>query len=244
MNDSYETKAALLAAKENSDLPVLVSNAYEQGGRLMMGTTPAALVAMLEGLGVDAIGANCSFGPKQLAAVAAQLVKHASVPVFVKPNAGLPQMTDGKVTYDVAADVFADEVADMLQGGVRMCGGCCGTTPAHIAALTARTAGMTPVATAEKTATVIATSGDIFTLGEDETVVSYHLTAAENEEFAAALADEDMDYVTDEAVDQQDEGADLLAVSVAADGIDEAAALKKVVCALQAAVRMPLLLLL
>ena len=242
MSDSLETKAAVLAAKENSNLPVLVSNAYEQGGRLMMGTTPAALVAMLEGLGVDAIGANCSFGPKQLAAVAAQLVKHASVPVFVKPNAGLPQMVDGKVTYDVAAEAFADDVANMLQGGVRMCGGCCGTTPAHIAALTARTAGMTPVAVAAKADTVIATGSDILTLGEDETVVSYHLTAAENEEFAAALADEDMDYATDEAVDQQDEGADILAVSVAADGIDEVAALKNVVGALQSMVRMPLLL--
>ena len=118
MNDSYETKAALLAAKENSDLPVIVSNAYGEDGKLMTGATPSAMVALLEGMGVDALGANCSLGPKQLRSVAEELLKYSSVPVILKPNAGLPKSVDGKTVFDVTADEFSDEVAELIKQGI------------------------------------------------------------------------------------------------------------------------------
>jgi hypothetical protein len=117
MNDSYETKAALLAAKENSTLPVIVTNAYGEDGKLMTGATPAAMVALLEGMGADALGANCSLGPKQLRAVAEELLKYASIPVVLKPNAGLPKSVEGKTVFDVTADEFSDEVAELIKQG-------------------------------------------------------------------------------------------------------------------------------
>ena len=139
MNDSYETKAALLASKENSDLPVIVSNAYGEDGKLMTGATPAAMVALLEGMGADALGANCSLGPKQLRPVAEELLKYSSAPVILKPNAGLPKSVDGKTVFDVTADEFSDEVAELIKQGVRVVGGCCGTTPEYIKALYQKT---------------------------------------------------------------------------------------------------------
>ena len=129
MNDSYETKAALLAAKENSDLPVLVSNAYSENEKLMTGASPAATVAMLEGMGADAIGVNCSFGPDKLAPIVREYLRFASVPVMLKPNAGLPHSENGHTVYDVLPDLFSDITASLVAEGVRVAGGCCGTTP-------------------------------------------------------------------------------------------------------------------
>ena len=137
MNDSYETKAALLAAKESCDLPVFVSNAYGGDGKLMTGAEPAAMVAMLEGMGADAIGVNCSLGPNALRGVVEQYVKYASVPIIVKPNAGLPKSVDGVAFYDVSANDFASEVTELIECGARIAGGCCGTTPEYISSLTA-----------------------------------------------------------------------------------------------------------
>ena len=124
MNDSYETKAALLAAKENSTLPVIVTNAYGEDGKLMTGASPAAMVALLEGMGADAIGANCSLGPKQLRGVAEDLLRVASVPVVLKPNAGLPQVVDGKTVFDVTPAAFAEELSSLTGEGLRVVGGC------------------------------------------------------------------------------------------------------------------------
>ena len=129
MNDSYETKAALLAAKENSDLPVLVSCAFGEDGKLMTGASPAAMVAMLEGMGADAIGVNCSLGPKALSPVVMEYLRLSSVPVLLKPNAGLPAVVEGETVYNVTPDEFARDVAALVHDGVRVAGGCCGTTP-------------------------------------------------------------------------------------------------------------------
>ena len=140
MNDSYETKAALLAAKENSDLPVFVSNAYGEDGKLMTGAEPSAMVAMLEGMGADAIGVNCSLGPKALTPIVREYLKYSSVPVLVKPNAGLPKMIDGKTVFDVLPDAFCADVSNLINEGVCIAGGCCGTTPEYISALKKATA--------------------------------------------------------------------------------------------------------
>ena len=116
MNDSYETKAALLAVKENCDLPVIVTNAYSDNGRLMTGATPSAMVALLEGMGVDALGANCSLGPRQLSGVAQELLENASVPVVLKPNAGLPKVIEGKTVFEVTQSYYKV----LLDGGVKI----------------------------------------------------------------------------------------------------------------------------
>ena len=128
MNDSYETKAALLAAKESCHLPVFVSNAYGEDGKLMTGASPSAMAALLEGMGADAIGANCSLGPDKLSPVIEELLNCSSVPVLLKPNAGLPKEENGKAVYDVSAKDFAAQMEIMIKKGVRIAGGCCGTT--------------------------------------------------------------------------------------------------------------------
>lgn len=135
MNDSYETKAALLAAKENSDLPVFVSNAYSEDGKLMTGASPAAMVALLEGMHADAIGVNCSLGPKALLPIVEEYVKYASIPVLLKPNAGLPKSVNGQTVFDVSPEEFAEDVLIAIKKGARIAGGCCGTTPKYIEAL-------------------------------------------------------------------------------------------------------------
>ena len=155
MNDSYETKAALLAAKENCDLPVFVSNAYGEDGKLMTGANPAAMVAMLEGMGADAIGVNCSLGPKALEGVVEAYLQYASVPVLLKPNAGLPKVVSGKTVYDVLPEAFAADVAALVEKGVSIAGGCCGTTPAYISALVNSCANITPVPVTEKSCTCV-----------------------------------------------------------------------------------------
>ena len=134
MNDSYDTKAALLAAKENSDLPVLVTNAYGEDGKLMTGASPEVMISMLEGMGADAIGANCSLGPAQLRPVVESYVNYASVPVILKPNAGLPRSENGETVYDVDPAEFAGLMKEYAGMGVHIMGGCCGTTPDYIKA--------------------------------------------------------------------------------------------------------------
>ena len=128
MTDSYETKAALLAAKENCDLPIFVTNAYGADGKLMTGAEPKAMIAMLEGMGADAIGINCSLGPRELYSVVDEYLKYASVPIIFKPNAGLPRVENNDAIYDLSRIDFASDVADTVKRGVRAVGGCCGTT--------------------------------------------------------------------------------------------------------------------
>ncbi|MBR5757072.1 MAG: homocysteine S-methyltransferase family protein, partial [Thermoguttaceae bacterium] len=150
MNDSYDTKAALLAAKENSDLAVFVSNAYGADGKLMTGASPAAMVAMLEGMRADAIGANCSLGPDQLVGVMEEYLDYASVPVLLKPNAGLPRTENGKTVFDVYPPEFSESVARLMAKGIRIVGGCCGTTPDYIRAVREKTNRMLPVPVTKK----------------------------------------------------------------------------------------------
>ena len=145
MNDLAETRAALLAAKENSDLHVFVSNSYADHGRLLTGASPAAMVAMLEAMGADAIGLNCSRGPEDLAPLAEEYLRLASVPVLFKPNAGAPVVRDGETVYPMTPEPFAAGVAATVDRGVRCVGGCCGTTPEHIAALSRAAAELRPL---------------------------------------------------------------------------------------------------
>ena len=240
MNDSYETKAALLAAKENSNLPVIVSNAYGEDGKLMTGAAPAAMVAMLEGMGADAIGANCSLGPTQLRGVAEELLQKASVPVILKPNAGLPKSINGKTVFDVTVDEFSDEVAALVKKGVRVVGGCCGTTPEYIASLYSKTSELAPVPIADKKITVVSSYTHAIEFGESPILIGERINPTGKKRFKQALLENDIDYILSEGVNQQEKGVHILDVNVGLPDVDEVHMLKNTVCELQAIINLPL----
>lgn len=240
MNDSYETKAAVLAAKENSDLPIIVTNAYGENGRLMTGANPAVMAAMLEGMGVDAIGANCSLGPKQLMDVMDELLKYCSVPVAFKPNAGLPK-SDGKVTYyDVDADEFAQDIKLSVENGVRIVGGCCGTTPEYIKKVCELTCGMKPKEIEKKTYSVCTSYNKAVFFGEKPILIGERINPTGKKRFKQALLENDIGYILQEAVNQQAKGVHVLDVNVGLPGIDEAQMLTTSVCELQCVTDLPL----
>ncbi|MBE6594106.1 MAG: homocysteine methyltransferase [Ruminococcaceae bacterium] len=239
MNDSYETKAALLAAKENCDLPVFVSNAYGSDGRLMTGASPAAMVAMLEGMGADAIGANCSLGPSQLAPVVEDLLKYASVPVLLKPNAGLPEIKDGKTVYDITPEEFAKEVAMLVGKGVRICGGCCGTTPDYIRALAISNPSV-PAMSEKKNDTLVSSYTHAVNFANAPILIGERINPTGKKRFKQALRDRDIDFILKEGLDQEAAGAHILDVNVGLPEIDEPETIKEVVCALQAVCNLPL----
>lgn len=240
MNDSYETKAAVLAAKENSDLPIIVTNAYGENGRLMTGANPAVMAAMLEGMGVDAIGANCSLGPKQLMDVMDELLKYCSVPVAFKPNAGLPK-SDGKVTYyDVDADEFAQDIKLSVENGVRIVGGCCGTTPEYIKKVCELTRGMKPKEIEIKTYSVCTSYNKAVFFGEKPILIGERINPTGKKRFKQALLENDIGYILQEAVNQQAKGVHVLDVNVGLPGIDEAQMLTTSVCELQCVTDLPL----
>ena len=240
MNDSYETKAALLAAKENSNLPVFVSNAYGEDGKLMTGASPEAMCAMLEGMGADAIGVNCSFGPHQLMPTVEKLLKVASVPVILKPNAGLPKSVGGKTVYDVPPEEFAKSVSDMLKKGVRIAGGCCGTTPQYIKALVELSNCITPQKITKKNLSVISSYTHTVDFKNRPILIGERINPTGKKRFRQALLENDIDYILKEGVNQQEKGVQVLDVNVGLPDIDEKAMLKTCICELQAILELPL----
>ena len=240
MNDSYETKAALLAAKENCELPVFVSNAYGEDGKLMTGADPEAMVAMLEGMRADAIGVNCSLGPKQLMSVVQRMLACASVPILLKPNAGLPQSVDGKTLYDVSPTEFSEAVAEMVKAGVRIAGGCCGTTPAYIAALTERMRSLSPLPIAPKNITAVSSYTHAVVFDDDPILIGERINPTGKKRFKQALIERDIDYILQEGIRQQSCGVHILDVNVGLPDIDENTILTEAVEELQAVLDLPL----
>ena len=240
MSDSYETKAALLAAKENSDLPVFVSNAYGEDGKLMTGSTPAAMVALVEGMGADAVGANCSLEPKQLKGIVDELLKNASIPVLLKPNAGLPMEKDGKAVYSTLPDEFASDLREACQKGVSILGGCCGTNPEYIANIYEATKDLKPVAIEPKNITCVSSYTHAVKFEERPILIGERINPTGKKRFKQALVEKDIDYILQEGVNQQDAGVEILDVNVGLPEIDEVAMLKTAVCELQAIINLPL----
>lgn len=240
MNDSYETKAALLAVKETTDLPVLVSNAYGKDGRLMTGASPAAMVALLEGMGADAIGVNCSLGPKSLTPTVKEYLRYASIPVLVKPNAGLPRVENGATVFDVAPDEFANDVAALVSLGVRCIGGCCGTTPAYIAALTEKTKDLSPLPIEEKTDTLVSSYTHAVTFGDLPVLIGERINPTGKKRFKEALLARDIGYILNEGLSEEKAGAEILDVNVGLPDIDEKSLLAEAVRELQAVTALPL----
>lgn len=240
MSDSYETKAALLAAKENCDLPVFVSNAYGEDGKLMTGADPLSMIAMLEGMGADAIGMNCSVGPKAMARVAEEYIKHSSLPIIVKPNAGLPRTENGITVYDLSAIDFAKEVVAMVKQGVRAVGGCCGTTPEYIRMLADGLKKIKPTEIEKKTETVVSSYTHAVSFENAPVIIGERINPTGKPRFKEAIKRGDMDIIIKEAVGQQECGAQILDVNLGIPGIDEAEVLCDAVCRIQEICDLPL----
>ena len=239
-NDSYETKAAVLAAKESCDLPVIVTNAYGADGKLMTGATPAAMVAMLEGLRVDAVGANCSLGPKQLEKVVDELIASASLPVVLQPNAGLPRVEDGKTVYDVDCGEFASDMLEFAKKGVRILGGCCGTTPKYIEKTVKKLAGLTPAPLADKNITCVSSYTHAVRFESEPILIGERINPTGKKRFKQALIENDIDYILGEGINQQEKGVHVLDVNVGLPDIDEPKMLCRALTELQAVTDLPL----
>ena len=240
MNDSYETKAALLAAKENSDLPVFVSNAFSEDGKLMTGADAFAMIAMLEGMGADAIGINCSLGPKALGGVVREYIKYSSTPIILKPNAGLPKSVDGKTVFDVDSIEFSNEIAQLVKEGVGIIGGCCGTTPEYIKKLTDVTKDITAVPVTQKYISCVSSYTHAVEFGKKPVLIGERINPTGKKRFKEALKSNDIDYILKEGIAQQEKGVGVLDVNVGLPEIDEVEMLKTAVCELQAIIDLPL----
>ena len=240
MNDSYETKAALLAAKESCELPVFVSNAYGEDGKLMTGADPLTMIALLEGMGADAIGVNCSQGPKALAPIVREYLKYSSLPVIMKANAGLPSVVNGVTVFDVEPDEFALDVASLVNEGVRIIGGCCGTTPEHISALYSATENSVALPIEKKNLSVVSSYSRAVCFGKRPVLIGERINPTGKKRFKEALRSADIDYILKEGIAQEEKGAHILDVNVGLPEIDEVQMLRRVVCELQAITPLPL----
>ena len=240
MNDCYETKAALLAAKENSDLPVIVTNAYGEDGKLMTGASPTAMLAMLEGMGADAIGANCSLGPAQLEKVVLELLENASVPVVLKPNAGIPRIINGETVFDVSPEEFSLQVSALIKKGVRVVGGCCGTSPEYIHLLHKASEAIAPVPVVKKELSLVSSYTHAVCFNSSPILIGERINPTGKKRFKQALLESDMNYILSEAVSQQEKGVHILDVNVGLPDIDEVSVLKTAMEEIQAVSNLPL----
>ncbi len=240
MTDAYETKAAVLAAKENCDLPIFVTNAYDKSGKLMTGADPVAMIAMLEGLGVDAIGMNCSFGPDRMLDLADQFVKYSSLPIIANPNAGLPQMAEGKTVYNISPEEFADYMVRLAEKGVTILGGCCGTTPEYIAAVIRKTAKLPFYPPKEKEHTFVSSYTHAVAVEEQPILIGERINPTGKSKLKEALRSKNLDYILHEGLRQREAGVHILDVNVGLPEIDEAEMMQSVVASLQAVTDTPL----
>lgn len=240
MTDLLEIKAAVLAAKENCSLPVFASVALQENGRTLSGADPLTVATVLEGLGTDALGVNCSVGPDKLFDAVEIMARHTSVPVIAQPNAGLPCVRDGKTVFDVSADEFAEAMKKMALLGARVLGGCCGTTPGHIRKMCDALKGITPAIIERKEETRITSGTGTVTFGASPLLIGERINPTGKPKFKQALRDGDIDYILGEGISQAEKGVHILDVNVGLPDIDEAGLLREAVTRLQAVTTLPL----
>ena len=269
MSDSYESKAAVLAAKENCSLPVLITNVYDGSGKLLTGGTVDSTVAMLEGLGVDGLGVNCGMGPEQMIPIVQRLTERASVPVLVNPNAGLPRSEEGRTVYDVDPESFAAWMKKIAAMGVQAVGGCCGTTPDHIrrtveavrgsaglpdpasgpagtktASESGQGAGQEPgvpfVPNTKKKLTVVSSFSQAVEIGPRPVIIGERINPTGKKKFKEALRENNIEYILSEGLSQEESGAHILDVNVGLPEIDEPRMMETVVTRLQSIIGLPL----
>ncbi len=240
MSDTYEAKAALLAAKENSDLPVIVTMTFDENGKLLTGGDAAAAALMLEGLEADAIGCNCGLGPAQMLKILPKLRSYTSLPLVFNPNAGLPVERDGKTCFDVGPEEFASLMYELVSQGASIAGGCCGTTPQHIEAMTAKCQALPAGGGRQCKLTAVSSYGKVVEIGRDPVIIGERINPTGKPRLKEALQQGDLDYVCRLGLEQVSAGAHILDVNVGAAGVDEPAMAAKAVLALQAVTDTPL----
>ena len=240
MSDSYEVKAAVLAAKENCNLPVFATMIFDSKGKLLTGGTVESTVALLEGLGVDALGINCGLGPVQMKGILADIMKAASIPVIVNPNAGLPRSEGGRTVYDIDADEFAGTMREIVEMGACVVGGCCGTTPEHIKKTIELCKDHPARMPEKKDYTVISSYAQAVVIDQNPVLIGERINPTGKSKFKQALRDHNLEYILREGVTQQDNGAHVLDVNVGLPEIDEAAMMEEVVMELQSIIDLPL----
>ncbi|MDF2877766.1 MAG: Methionine synthase, partial [Clostridia bacterium] len=237
--DLYELKAAVLAAKENTSLPIFCTMSFEEGGRTFFGTSIQSMILTLEGLGVSALGVNCSLGPKQLRPIVAEIMKYASVPVMVQPNAGIPAMQDGVVQYDITPEEFVFFMKEFAELGVSILGGCCGTTEKYIEGMTKEVSTLAYEGPIRKQMTGVCSASKAIYF-DDVVIIGERLNPTGKKLLQAALRKGDMDYVLGEAITQQEQGAHLLDINMGLPDIDEVAMLRQAVIEVQSLVNLPI----
>lgn len=242
MMSLQECRAAVLAIKEVSDKPVMVTLTYNEDGRTLYGTPPEAAVVVLQSLGVDVIGINCSTGPMEMIEPVKIMAEYATIPILAKPNAGLPELVDGETVYRMTPEEFAETGAALVEAGAAIVGGCCGTTPEHIAALTAKVKGMeliTPlkshrrILSSERKAVEIDLDGNFLVVGE-------RINPTGKKKLQAELREGRLDLVRNMAMDQESNGAAILDINMGMNGIDELQMMKKVIYEVSSTVDCPL----
>ena len=238
--DLYEIKAAMIAAKENSRLPLLATMSFEENGTTFFGTTVESMVMTLEALGADALGVNCSLGPKQLEPIVERVLTAASIPVIVQPNAGLPVIVEQETKYDITAEEFAQYMKKFAEAGVSILGGCCGTTPQYIRNLKAATAEIMKSKPHSTPVTAVCSPSKPVYFGKDTVIIGERLNPTGKKSLQTAIRNKDMDFILREAIRQQDQGASVLDVNMGLPDIDEAEVLASAVKEIQAISDLPL----
>ena len=240
MTDSYETKAAVLAAKENSTLPIFVTNVYDEYGKTLTGSDPESMIAMLEGLGVDALGINCSLGPDKMLPLIKRYAKASSMPIICNPNAGLPTVIDGEASYSICPEEFAEYCVLLAKSGANILGGCCGTTPDYIKMLVERTKDIPLAVPQASSDTIVSSFSHTVNIGNYPILIGERINPTGKSKLKQALRENNINYILDEGLKQADAGAHILDVNVGSPEIDEAKMLPSVVCALQSICDIPL----
>ena len=240
MSDSYEAKAAVLAAKENCDLPVCITVTFDDKGKLLTGGTVDSTVALLEGLHVDALGVNCGMGPEQMIPIVERLTQVCSLPIIVNPNAGLPRTEGGRTVFNVGPEEFAGWMEKIAGMGVHVVGGCCGTTPDHIRMTAERVRDLPFRAPVRKHRTVVSSFSQCVQIGDKPVIIGERINPTGKKKFKQALRDGDIEYILREGLRQEDSGAHILDVNVGLPEIDEPAMMTQVVQKLQSVLALPL----
>ena len=240
MSDSYEAKAAVVAAHEVCDLPVIVTTVYDESGKLLTGGSVEGTVAMLEGLKVDAIGINCGFGPKQMLPIAERLVACCSLPIVVNPNAGLPRTENGATVYDVDPEEFSQVMEEIAKLGVHVMGGCCGTTPDHISRMIGKVKQVPFTPPVEKQTTYVTSFADCVKIGRKPVIVGERINPTGKKKLQQALRDNNIDYILTEALKQEEAGAHVLDVNVGLPEINEPEMMESVILKIQSVTNLPL----
>ncbi len=240
MNDIYELKAAVLAAKENSDLPVFASVTFDSNGKLLTGADALTVVSVLEGLNVDALGINCSLGPVQMKDIIDDILRLSSIPVIINPNAGLPQMINGTTVYDISPDEFAAGMREFALKGARLLGGCCGTTPLHIKKLVEACSDVEIKPITDKGYTAISSYSQTVIVNDAPVLIGERINPTGKPLLKQALRDNNLQYILDIALEQVDLGVHILDVNTGLPGIDETAMLTQTVKSIQEVTNIPL----